>query len=45
MPLKRGTGVSTGVVIGDAVVLETEETRVPRRTVPPDQVPHELTLL
>ena len=45
MPLKRGTGVSTGVVIGDAVVLETEETRVPRRTVPQTQVSHELKLL
>ena len=27
MPLRRGIGVSTGVVIGDALVLETEETR------------------
>ena len=45
MPLKRGIGVSTGVAIGDALVLETEESRVPRRTVPPDQVAHELALL
>jgi phosphotransferase system enzyme I (PtsI) len=45
MPLKRGTGVSTGVAIGDALVLETEETRVPRRTVPPNLISHELTLL
>lgn len=45
MPLKRGTGVSAGVVVGDAVVLETEDTRVPRRTVPPKQVPHELALM
>lgn len=45
MPLKRGTGVSTGVAIGDAVVLETEETRVPRRTVPQKQVSHELATL
>lgn len=45
MPLKRGIGVSSGVVVGDAVVLETEETRVPRRTVPPAQVQHELDVL
>lgn len=41
MPLKRGIGVSSGVVIGGAVVLETEETRVPKRTVPADQIAHE----
>jgi len=45
MPLKRGIGVSSGVVVGDAVVLETEETRVPRRTVPAAQVQHELEVL
>ncbi|MCG8409113.1 MAG: phosphoenolpyruvate--protein phosphotransferase [Phycisphaerales bacterium] len=45
MPLKRGIGVSSGVVIGDALVLETEETRVPRRSVPNDQIKHELELL
>ncbi len=45
MPLKRGIGVSPGVVIGDALVLETEETRVPRRTVPAAQVEHEIELL
>jgi phosphotransferase system enzyme I (PtsI) len=45
MPLKRGTGVSAGVVVGDAVVLETEETRVPRRIVPQRQIEHELALL
>lgn len=45
MPLKRGIGVSAGVVIGDAVVLETEETRVPRRTVTPDQTARELELV
>ncbi len=45
MPLRRGTGVSSGVVVGDALVLETEETRVPKRTVSPQQVPHELSLL
>lgn len=45
MPLKRGIGVSSGVVIAEALVLETEETRVPRRAVPAAQVPHELQLL
>lgn len=45
MPLKRGNGVSSGVVIGDALVLDTEESRVPRRTVPADQVAHELEIL
>lgn len=45
MPLKRGIGVSTGVVIGDALVLDTEEARVPKRTIPPDQIAHELEIL
>ncbi len=45
MALKRGIGVSSGVVIGDALVLETEETRVPRRAVPPDRVRHEIELV
>ncbi len=45
MPLKRGIGVSSGVVIGDALVLETEEARIPRRTVPASQVQHEIELL
>ncbi|MFQ5428921.1 MAG: phosphoenolpyruvate--protein phosphotransferase [Phycisphaerae bacterium] len=45
MPLKHGIGVCSGVVIGDALVLETEETRIPRRTVPPHQVAHELAVL
>jgi phosphoenolpyruvate-protein phosphotransferase (PTS system enzyme I) len=45
MPLKRGIGVSSGVVVGDAVVMETEETRVPRRTVPEGQVSGEVVVL
>jgi phosphoenolpyruvate-protein kinase (PTS system EI component) len=45
MPLKRGIGVSSGVVIGGAVLLETEETRVPKRTVATDQVEHEKAAL
>jgi len=36
--------VSSGVVIGDALVLETEESRVPRRIVPRDQIDHEVSL-
>ncbi|HPF41122.1 MAG TPA: phosphoenolpyruvate--protein phosphotransferase [Phycisphaerae bacterium] len=44
MPLRRGIGVSSGVVIGDALVLETEESRVPRRIVPRDQIDHEVSL-
>ena len=39
MPLKRGIGVSQGVVVGNALVLETEEAHVPRRTVRPEQIP------
>ena len=45
MPLRRGIGVSSGVVIGDALVLETREARVPRRMVPRDQVEHEVGLV
>ncbi|HWL92004.1 MAG TPA: phosphoenolpyruvate--protein phosphotransferase [Phycisphaerae bacterium] len=45
MPLKRGIGVSSGVVIGDALVLDTEEARVPKRVISPDQVPHETEIL
>jgi phosphotransferase system enzyme I (PtsI) len=45
MPLKRGIGVSSGVVIAEALVLETEEAHVPRRAVPETQVPHEIQLL
>lgn len=45
MPLMRGIGVSSGVVLGPAIVLETEETRVPRRTIQRTQIPHEMSLL
>jgi phosphotransferase system enzyme I (PtsI) len=45
MPLKRGIGVSSGVVIGDALVLETDEARVPKRFVSEDQIPLEVLLL
>jgi len=45
MPLKRGVGVSSGVVIGTALVLETEDVRVPRRFVRTDQTDHEVQLV
>lgn len=45
MSVKRGIGVSPGVVIGHAIVLDTEETRVPKRTLPPDQIERELQLV
>ncbi|MFQ5411606.1 MAG: phosphoenolpyruvate--protein phosphotransferase, partial [Phycisphaerae bacterium] len=45
MPLKRGIGVSSGVVIGDALVLDTEDSRIPRRLIPTDAISHELDLL
>ncbi|MBX3396238.1 MAG: phosphoenolpyruvate--protein phosphotransferase [Phycisphaerae bacterium] len=45
MPLKRGIGVSSGVVIGDALVLDTEESRVPKRIVPPDAIQSEIALV
>lgn len=45
MPLKRGVGISSGVVIGEAVVLDTNETRMPKRVITPEQVPGELALL
>lgn len=45
MSVKRGIGVSAGVVIGRAVVLDTEETRVPKRTLPAEQLEHELEMV
>lgn len=45
MALKRGIGVSAGVVVADALVLDTEETRVPKRTVSADQVEREHDLV
>jgi phosphotransferase system enzyme I (PtsI) len=45
MSLKRGIGVSAGVVVGDAVVLETEDTRVPRRMISEQRIGHELDML
>ena len=45
MEILRGISVAPGVAIGEAVVLEAEEYRIPYRTVPDEQVPAELELL
>jgi phosphotransferase system enzyme I (PtsI) len=42
MEIKKGIGVSPGVVIGTAIVLDAEDLVIPRRQVPPDQVIHEI---
>ncbi len=45
MEVKRGIGVSPGVAIGPALVLDTEGVRITHRTVPPGQVPDEIARL
>ncbi|MDD4890647.1 MAG: phosphoenolpyruvate--protein phosphotransferase [Phycisphaerae bacterium] len=45
MEIRKGIGVSPGVAIASAFVLETEEFRVPRRTITPEQVDAELARL
>ena len=45
MEILRGITVAPGVAIGEAVVLEAEEYRIPYRTVVPDAVPDELARL
>lgn len=45
MEIKKGIGVSPGVVIGTAVVLDAEDTVIPRRAVAADEVPGELERL
>jgi phosphotransferase system enzyme I (PtsI) len=42
MEIKKGIGVSPGVVIGTAVVLDAEDLLIPKRQVEVDQVPHEV---
>ena len=42
MEIKKGIGVSPGVVIGTAVVLDAEDLLIPKRQVELDQVPHEV---
>lgn len=41
MEIKKGIGVSPGVVISTAVVLDAEDLRIPKRVVEPAQVPVE----
>src|SRR5687767_1091554 len=45
MEIKRGIPVSPGVAIAGAVVLESEEFRIRRKNVPPEEVPDELLRL
>jgi phosphotransferase system enzyme I (PtsI) len=45
MQILRGISVAPGVVIGEAVVLDAEDYRIPYRTVPTDAVPRELETL
>jgi len=45
MEILRGTSVAPGAVIGEAVILEAEEYRIPYRTVAADRVDDELKLL
>jgi phosphotransferase system enzyme I (PtsI) len=41
MEIKKGIGVSPGVVISTAVVLDAEDVVIPRRNIEPDKVPAE----
>src|SRR3954454_22435569 len=45
MEIKKGIGVSPGVVISTAVVLDAEDLLIPRRKIEPDQVPAEIERL
>ena len=45
MEILRGISVAPGVAIGEAVVLEAEDYRIPYRTVPAEGVPNELSRL
>ena len=45
MEIKKGIGVSPGVVIGTAVVLDAEDLVVPRRRVEPAETPAEIERL
>jgi phosphotransferase system enzyme I (PtsI) len=42
MEIKKGIGVSPGVVISTAVVLDAEDLLIPRRRIEPDQIPGEI---
>lgn len=45
MITRKGIGASPGVAIGPALVLDTEEYRIPRRTIDPARVPAEIRAL
>ena len=45
MEIKKGIGVSPGVVISTAIVLDAEDLRIPKRVVEPGQVPAEIERL
>jgi phosphoenolpyruvate-protein phosphotransferase (PTS system enzyme I) len=45
MEIKKGIGVSPGVVISTAVVLDAEDLLIPRRHIDPAQVPQEIARL
>ncbi|MFQ5805305.1 MAG: phosphoenolpyruvate--protein phosphotransferase [Phycisphaerae bacterium] len=45
MITRKGISASPGVAIGPALVLDTEEYRIPRRTIDPSQVPVEIRTL
>src|SRR5918993_5486502 len=45
MEIKKGIGVSPGVVISTAVVLDAEDLRIPKRVVDATQVPVEIERL
>ncbi|CAN5485229.1 phosphoenolpyruvate--protein phosphotransferase [soil metagenome] len=42
MEIKKGIGVSPGVVISTAVVLDAEDLLIPKRTITPGEVPQEI---
>ena len=41
MEIKKGIGVSSGVVIGTAIVVDAEDLVIPKRQIPPAEVPAE----
>src|ERR1700722_14920171 len=45
MEIKKGIGVSHGVVISSAIVLDAEDTVIPRRQIDPANAPAEITRL
>lgn len=45
MEIRKGIPVVPGIAMADALVLDTEDYRIPTRYVESDQVPHELGLL